>query len=87
MVDCNCHACRAGLRWLLSPVASRIRQAVCIIHPWKRFSKLDFSTTKKVPIVSHTERYDVFGKLRARCSQRRPLWHGHYSNCGDIDHG
>ena len=33
-----------------------------------------------------TERY-VFGKLSARCFQRRPLWYLHYSNFGDIDHG
>ena len=35
---------------------------------------------------ANTERY-VFGKLSARCFQRRPCWHRHYSSCGDIDHG
>ena len=35
---------------------------------------------------ANTERY-VFGKLSPRCSQRRPLWHRQYSDCGDIDHG
>ena len=27
----------------------------------------------------------VFGKLSARCFQRRPFRRRHYSNCGDID--
>ena len=35
---------------------------------------------------ANTERY-VSGKLSARCFQRPPSWHRHYSNCGDIDHG
>ena len=34
----------------------------------------------------NTERY-VFGMLSTRCAQRRPFWHRHYSNCGDINHG
>ena len=29
----------------------------------------------------------VFGKLSARCFQRRPRWHRHYSNRRDNDHG
>ena len=51
--------------------------------PLGRFSKLDCSTTKRVP---NTERY-VFGKLSARCFQRRVCWHRHYSSCGGFDHG
>ena len=35
---------------------------------------------------ANTERY-VFGKLSARCFQRRLFWHRHYSNCGGIEHG
>ena len=35
---------------------------------------------------ANTKRY-VFGKLSARCFQRRSFWHRHYSNCGDIEHG
>ena len=34
---------------------------------------------------ANTEPY-VFGTLSARFSQRRPLWHRHYSICGDVDH-
>ena len=36
---------------------------------------------------ANTDRY-VFGKLSARCFQRRTFWDLHYSNCcGDTDHG
>ena len=35
---------------------------------------------------ANTERY-VFGKLSARCFQRRPFRDRHYFNCGDIEHG
>ena len=51
--------------------------------PLGRFSKVDSSTTNMLP---NTERH-VSGKLSARCFQRRPFWHRHYSNCGDFDHG
>ena len=34
----------------------------------------------------NTERY-VFGKLSARCFKRRPFWHRHCSNCGDVERG
>ena len=44
--------------------------------PLGRLSKLDCSTTKRVP---NTER-GVFGKLSARCFQRRLFRHRHHSN-------
>ena len=48
--------------------------------PLGKFSKLDCSTTKR---GANAERY-MFGKLSARCFQRRSSWHRHYSSCGDI---
>ena len=47
--------------------------------PVGRFSKVDCSTSKRVPvpIVSHIERH-VLRKLSARCFQRRPSRHRHY---------
>ena len=35
---------------------------------------------------ANTEPY-VFGTLSAKCFLRRPFWHRHYSNRGDINHG
>ena len=70
-----------AVREALASFSSRIRR--CLSHPSGAFSKLDFSTTKR---VANTERY-VFGKLSARCFRHRPFRHRHYSNCGDIGHG
>ena len=53
---------------------------VCVYRtPLERSSKLDCSTTERVP-VPHTERY-VCGKLSARRLQRRPCWHRPHSSC------
>ena len=51
--------------------------------PLGRFSTLDCSTTKRLPIPNDY----VFGKLSARCFKREPCWHRYNSNCGDVEHG
>ena len=68
-----------GLFW---PMHYRIRRCMYITPPWGGFQARLFDKQEGV----NTERY-VFGKLSMRCSQRRPIWHRHYSNCGDIDNG
>ena len=63
------------------------RVLLCVSHyhtPLVRFSKLDCSTTKRVPIPNDAY---VFGKLSARCFQRRAFWHQHHSDCcGDTEY-
>ena len=74
----NAMACRIG-RWICHT-------------PLVRFSKLDCSTTKRVPVVPIPNDIYVVGKLSLGeifPTQTFFFWHRwHYSNCcGDIHHG
>ena len=61
----------------------RARRCISHITRLGRFSKLDCSTNKRVPVPN-----DMSSESSRRDFQSQPFWHHrHYSNCGDIEHG
>ena len=58
---------KKGLMQKSREIVVRYTMVYCITYhtPVRPFSKLDCSTTKRVPLVSHTERH-VFGKSSRR---------------------